>query len=66
MPATGFGNCCVNSLHRGSSEPSASRCFLEEGSCGQKWLFPAADCMPEQIQGSEKARRKEFYYSFSN
>lgn len=42
-------------------KPLPSRCFLEKGSCGHKWLFPAGSCMLELTQGSEKARRKGLY-----
>lgn len=45
----------------GPQKPRPPRCFLEKGSCGQKWLFPVGSCMLELTQGSEKACGEGLY-----
>lgn len=36
-------------------QPLPSRCFLEKGPSGQKWLFPAGSCRLKLTPGSVKA-----------
>lgn len=66
-PCQGLVDGCVHSLPRSQQAVTFLRslcpqgCFLEEGSCGQKWLFPAGSRMLELTQGSEKACGKGLY-----
>lgn len=65
MPGISFMNRCVNSQCRGL-RPFASKVLPGKRILWSKVVFPAAYYMPERIQGSEKARRKEHDFSFSN